>query len=82
MKSMELFFNDLTPAAQEKYLKVQGVSSASELNWEVSPIAIIEVEDEDGVCKKCGTPLDEKGLCKDITCPYSNRQQSATYTEE
>jgi hypothetical protein len=46
---MELFFNDLTPAAQEKYLKVQGVSDASELNWEISPIAIIDVEDEHSI---------------------------------
>jgi hypothetical protein len=46
MKTMELFFNDLTAEAQKKYLKVQGVSDASELNWEVSPIAIIEVKEE------------------------------------
>jgi hypothetical protein len=45
MKSMELFFSDLNPAAQEKYLEFQGVSDASELNWEVNPIAIIEVEE-------------------------------------
>jgi hypothetical protein len=49
MRTLELFFNDLTPSAQEKYLKVQGVSDASELNWEVNPITIIEVEDE-GFC--------------------------------
>ena len=47
MRTLELYYNDLTPEAQKKYLKVQGVSDASELNWEVSPIAIIEVEDED-----------------------------------
>ena len=45
MRTLELFFNDLNPAAQEKYLKVQGVSDPSELNWEVNPIAIIEVEE-------------------------------------
>jgi hypothetical protein len=47
MRTLELFFNDLTPEAQKKYLKVQGVSDPSELNWEVNPIAIIEVEDSD-----------------------------------
>ena len=45
MRTLELYYNDLTPEAQKKYLKVQGVSDASELNWEVSPIAIIEVEE-------------------------------------
>ena len=54
MRTLELFFNDLTPAAQEKYLKVQGVSSASELNWEVSPIAIIEVEENPEEVGFCG----------------------------
>ena len=34
------------------------------------------------VCKKCGTNLNKKGLCKDVTCPYSDRQQSETYTED
>ena len=47
MRTLELYYNDLTPEAQKKYLEVQGVSDASELNWEVNPIAIIEVEDDD-----------------------------------
>lgn len=46
MRTLELYFSDLTAEAKEKYLKVQGVSSADELNWEVNPIAIIEVEEE------------------------------------
>jgi len=45
MKGMELYFNDLTAEAQKKYMEVAGVSDPSELNWEVSPIAIIEVEE-------------------------------------
>jgi len=32
-------------------------------------------------CKKCGTPLRPNGKCKDVTCPYSDRQQNETYTE-
>jgi hypothetical protein len=47
MRTLELYYNDLTPKAQKKYLEVNGVSDASELNWEVSPIAIIEVEEEE-----------------------------------
>lgn len=47
MRTLELYYSDLTPEAQAKYLKVQGVSDSSELNWEVNPIAIIEVEPND-----------------------------------
>ena len=32
-------------------------------------------------CKKCGTNLTKRGYCKDITCPFSDRQQHETYTE-
>jgi len=32
-------------------------------------------------CKKRATDLDEKGRCKDETCPFSDRDQDATYTE-
>ena len=46
MRTLRLYFNDLTKEAQEKYLKVQGVSNPSELNWEINPVAIIEVEEE------------------------------------
>ena len=27
-------------------------------------------------CKKCGTPLNSKGFCKDMTCPFSDHPQS------
>lgn len=46
-RSMEILYSDLTPEAQKRYLEVNGVSDASELNWEVSPIAIVEVEVEE-----------------------------------
>ena len=50
-RTLELYYSDLTPEAQKKYLEVNGVSDASDLNWEVNPIAIIEVEaEEDGFC--------------------------------
>ncbi len=47
MRTMELYFNDLTAEAQKKYLEVAGVSDPSELNWEVSPIAIIGIEENE-----------------------------------
>ena len=46
MKSFEIMFSDLTEDAKKGYLKFQGVSSADELNWEISPLAIIDKEDE------------------------------------
>lgn len=27
------------------------------------------------VCRKCGTPLNANGLCKDVTCPFSDKPQ-------
>jgi hypothetical protein len=33
-------------------------------------------------CARCGSPLDEKGLCTDETCPYSDRPQGASFTED
>jgi ribosomal protein L40E len=28
-------------------------------------------------CRKCGSPLNKKGLCIDLTCPYSDNKQNA-----
>ena len=32
-------------------------------------------------CKRCGSPINKNGHCKDITCPYNSRKQTATFTE-
>ena len=34
-----------------------------------------------GVCCKCGSDLNYLGLCKDATCPFSNRLQNDAYSE-
>ena len=34
------------------------------------------VQPVDGLCQKCGSPLNLRGRCKDKTCPYSNHSQS------
>jgi hypothetical protein len=47
MKSFDIMFSDLTAEAQERYLKFQGVSDESELNWEVMPLATIDREEEE-----------------------------------
>jgi len=48
MRTFEIMFSDLTPEAQKRYLEFQKVSDPSELNWEISPLATIDVEDETG----------------------------------
>jgi len=40
----KIYFNDLNDEARTRYLKFQGVPFANELNHEVEPIAILEVE--------------------------------------
>jgi hypothetical protein len=44
--------------------------------------AMIEKETSRETCARCGSPLDEKGLCTDETCPYSDRPQGASFTED
>lgn len=44
-------------------------------------VLIAKLETPSTTCKKCGTPLDENGFCKDITCPYSDRKQDEEFTE-
>ena len=34
-----------------------------------------------GVFKRCGSALRRNGRCKDATCPYSDRDQDAKFTE-
>jgi hypothetical protein len=33
-------------------------------------------------CARCGSPLDASGLCTDVTCPYSDRPQGTSFTED
>jgi hypothetical protein len=73
-------------AKLQKELKKVGILSLSietnsregEHNWEYDDNLFDTSWEE---CDRCGTPLDSKGFCKDITCPFSDRQQDETYTE-
>ena len=49
MNKAEFYFSDLTPEAQDRFLKAQGLSSAAEGNYDmdVIPIFTIEVDEED-----------------------------------
>lgn len=42
---MELFFRDLTVAAQKELLKAAGISDPTEENWDVFPIATLDFEE-------------------------------------
>jgi len=46
MKEFEIYFDDLTPEAQQNYLDFAEVEYAEELNHESIPIAIIEIDTE------------------------------------
>ena len=49
MNNVEFYFSDLTPEAQERFLKAQGLSSAAEGNYDMDiiPIFTVNVETED-----------------------------------
>jgi len=46
MKTFEIMFSDLNDDAQSEFLKFQGVENESELNHEILPLAIVELEEE------------------------------------
>lgn len=47
-RSFEINYDDLNESARKRYLEFQRVASAEELNTDCCPLAIIDVEDEDG----------------------------------
>ena len=60
-KTLEIYFSDLTPDAQERLLEFEGVSDQSECNYDFTPIAILEREieidlDEDPESQVSTTP--------------------------
>ena len=47
MRNLEIYFNDLTPEAQERALAAAGIEDASEANWDCFPIATMEFEENE-----------------------------------
>lgn len=47
MKSFEIMYYDLNDDAKKEFLIFQGVKNESELNFEDTPIAIVDLEEED-----------------------------------
>ena len=43
--SIDFYFSDLTPAAQERFLKAQGISDPKEGNFDLDLIPLFTVED-------------------------------------
>lgn len=48
----ELYFGDLTPAAQRRLLEAANVSSPKEMNWDMDIIPIAVFEDFEGGAKE------------------------------
>jgi hypothetical protein len=46
-RKFEIYYRNLNKETQRMYLEFSHVESASELNHEVEPLAIIEVDDEE-----------------------------------
>jgi len=47
MSLFEIYFDDLNPDAQKRYLRFEGVEDPSELNAEYSPLCILERSNDD-----------------------------------
>ena len=47
MRNLEIYFNDLTPEAQERALAAAGVEDASDVNWDIFPITTLDFEEEE-----------------------------------
>lgn len=45
MSTFELYFSDLTEEAQKRFLKAEGIKNPEEANYDVFPIATIELDD-------------------------------------
>lgn len=47
MLSFEIFFRDLKPETQDEILSLMKKESAEEMNWDIFPIAVLDIETED-----------------------------------
>lgn len=45
MKTFEIYYKDLTPEAKRRFLEFAGVANAEEGNYDVFPIATVDLED-------------------------------------
>lgn len=45
-KTFEIMFDDLNKEAQEQFLEFQGLDSPEDGNYDIVPLAIVELEEE------------------------------------
>ena len=48
MSSFEIYFSDLTPEAQKRFLEAQGLKSAAEGNYDVNTVPLASFDFETG----------------------------------
>lgn len=51
-KQFEIYYRNLNKEAQYRYLNFAHVESLADLNHEIEPLAIIEIEDEENTLQK------------------------------
>jgi hypothetical protein len=47
MKLFEIMFDDLTEEAQKQFLEFQGLDNPQDGNFDIAPLAIIELEEDE-----------------------------------
>lgn len=49
MKTLEIYFSDLTEEAQQRALEAAGITDPKEANWDMDtiPLAIVDFEDDE-----------------------------------
>jgi len=65
----EIYFDDLTDAAKQRVLELYGMSNAEDGNFDISPLFVLEYEEEDAPswvdrhsvnCIRCNVLFDER----------------------
>ena len=46
MKTFEIMYDDLTEEAKQRFLEFQSLENPTDGNYEIAPIAIVELEDD------------------------------------
>ena len=49
MKTFEIMFDDLNDEAQKAFLEFQGLDSPEDGNFDISPLAIFDLEEEEEI---------------------------------
>ena len=44
MNTFEIYFNDLSETCQQDLLEKYGIKSPKEMNWDVFPVTVIEID--------------------------------------